>query len=82
MLRKYDLEGRMDRETTVIKENPRNDYEAATMLILDLRQRQLPTNPLTCGKQPANIRMVYRRINCFSISSSLQWIQEVFQEVE
>ncbi|MCK4541989.1 MAG: hypothetical protein KAU17_07135 [Spirochaetales bacterium] len=71
-VRKYYLDGRMDRETTVIKENPRSAYEAVIKLILDFRQRQLPTIPLTCGNQSANIRVVYRRINRFSIFSSTQ----------
>jgi hypothetical protein len=64
-------DGRMDREVTAIKENPRQNYEAV-QLILAYRQRQLPTIPLTCGTQSANIRMVYRRVNRFSIFSSIR----------
>ena len=37
MLKKHDLEGIMDRETTVIKENPREYYEAAPDEPIDLR---------------------------------------------
>ena len=61
----------MDREATVIKENPRRNFEAMLKLILVARQRQLPTIPLTCGNQSAYIRVVYRRITCFSIFSSI-----------
>lgn len=59
--------GRMDREAEVIKENPRKKLKAINILILVRRQRKLPTIPLTCGNQPANIRVVYRRVTCFSI---------------
>ena len=61
---------RIDREAEAIKENPRFHYEAEKILILEIRQRQLPTIPLICGTQSANIRMVYRRVNRFSIFSS------------
>jgi hypothetical protein len=67
--------GRMDREVTAIKENPWQIYEAEA-LILDVRQRQLPTIPLTCGNQSANIRMVYRRVTYFSIFSSIRIVVE------
>jgi hypothetical protein len=76
MKKKY-LAIRMDRETTVIKENPRNNYEAVIESILDFRQRQLPTIPLTCGNQSANIRVVYRRIKSFSIFPSILALVEV-----
>jgi hypothetical protein len=71
-------DGRMDREVTAIKENPRLNYEAV-QLILDFRQRQLPTIPLTCGSQSTNIRVVYHRVNRFSIFSSIR-IKEVYNE--
>ena len=70
----------MDREVEVITENPWKNYKAILLLILDLRQRKLPTIPLTCGNQPANIRVVYRRITCGSLSFLLPGYREVKQE--
>ncbi len=72
----------MDRESTVITENPRLTYEAIIKLILELRQRQLPTIPLTCGNQSTNIRMVYRRIKCFSIFSSIWKNRRFYRKVK
>lgn len=57
----------MDREAEAITENPRKKLKAINLLILVRRQRKLPTIPLTCGKQSANIRVVYRRVISFSI---------------
>lgn len=72
---------RMDRETTAIKENPRQSLETVSILILALRQRQLPTKPLACGIQSAYNSLVYRRANCFSIFSTVQEIKECLLKV-
>ena len=63
---------RMDREAEAIKENPRKKLKAIFLLILVCRQRKLPTVPLACGNQSANIRVVYRRVTCFSIFLAAQ----------
>ncbi len=52
------------------------------LLILECRQRKIPTIPLTCGNQSAYIRVVYRREYCFSIFSSIQVNVEVIIERE
>jgi len=72
MLKNKNLNESIDREITGVKENPRRNFVAVIELILDIRQRQLPTIPLTCGNQSANIRVVYRRIKRFSIYPSIQ----------
>ena len=40
------------------KENPRNHYAVWETKTRGLRMRQLPTDPLSCGNQPAHIRMI------------------------
>ncbi len=50
-----------DRETT-IKENPCENFKAVKVPILVLRERQLPTDQLSCGSQSANIRLINRRL--------------------
>ncbi len=60
----------MGREMTTIKENPRVYYKAAIMLILAIRERQLPMNEMSCVNQCANISLIYRRVN-FSLSFPL-----------
>jgi len=45
-----------------VKENPRFNFKAARMwLILAIRERQLPMNPLSCGTQSAYISLINRR---------------------
>jgi hypothetical protein len=57
----------MNRETvdfasTSIKGDPRPTYKAtAVKLILVPRLRQPPMNRMSCGSQPANIRLINRR---------------------
>jgi len=61
----------MGRETMSVKENPRCHYKAARMrLILAIRERQLPMNPLSCGNQSAYISLINRR-KMFSLPFSL-----------
>ncbi len=57
----------MNREAEAITENPCKKLKAIYLFILVRRQRKLPTIPLTCGNQSANIRVVYRRVINFSI---------------
>ncbi len=40
------------------KENPRAYYAVWETKTRELRLRQLPTDPLSCGSQPAHIRMI------------------------
>ena len=40
------------------KENPRNRYAVWETKTRALRMRLLPTDPLSCGNQPAHIRMI------------------------
>ena len=51
----------MGREMTSVKENPRLGYKAAFGLILAIRPRQLPMNPMSCGIQSAYISLINRR---------------------
>jgi hypothetical protein len=54
----------MSRETSdtpsgSIKENPRHSYKATgENLTLAVRLRHLPMNRMSCGNQPANIRLI------------------------
>jgi len=53
----------MNREIYSIKGNPRQIYKAPGFgLTLAHRLRLSPTNKLSCGTQPANIRLVNRRV--------------------
>ena len=53
----------MNREIYSIKGNPRQIYKApGNSLTLAVRLRLCPTNRLSCGNQPANIRLVNRRV--------------------
>jgi hypothetical protein len=53
----------MNREIYSIKGNPRKLYKAPDFgLTLAIRLRLSPTNKLSCGKQPANIRLINRRV--------------------
>jgi len=53
----------MNREIYSIKGTPRTFYKAPGIsLILAPRLRLSPTNRLSCGNQPANIRLVNRRV--------------------
>jgi len=57
------LDGGMNREIYSIKGNPRQIYKApGNSLTLAVRLRLCPTNRLSCGNQPANIRLVNRRV--------------------
>jgi len=40
------------------KENPRNHYAVWETKTRAPRMRQLPTDPLSCGNQPAHIRLI------------------------
>jgi hypothetical protein len=61
-LRRVPLVKEMGREMTSVKENPRSTYKAAPCgLILALRPRQLPMNPMSCGSQSAYISLINRR---------------------
>lgn len=50
---------------TTMTENPRFNFKAVIKSILVTRQRQLPTNPLSCGNQSAYISLVNRRLFVF-----------------
>jgi len=53
----------MNREIYSIKGNPRHLYKApGNCLTLAFRLRLSPTNKLSCGIQPANIRLINRRV--------------------
>lgn len=54
--------GGMKREITSIKGYSRYFYKAGSVLILDFRLRPSPMNRLSCGTQPANIRLINRRV--------------------
>jgi hypothetical protein len=53
----------MNREIYSIKGNPRHLYKAPGYgLTLAFRLRLSPTNKMSCGIQPANIRLIDRRV--------------------
>jgi len=53
----------MNREIYSIKGNPRHFYKAPGCgLTLAGRLRLSPTNKMSCGSQPANIRLINRRV--------------------
>ena len=53
-------------------ENPRCSYEASgNGMILDTRERQLHDEPLSCGTQPAYIRLINRRFAAWFALSAL-----------
>jgi hypothetical protein len=52
----------LDLASNSIKGDPRPTYKATDEnLILDARRRQPPMNRMSCGSQPANIRLINRR---------------------
>ena len=62
MLKEVNLSGKeIGRETMSVKENPRFNYKAAFGLILAIRERQLPMNPLSCGSKSAYLSLINRR---------------------
>ena len=54
--------GGMKREITSIKGYSRHFCKAGSVLILEFRLRPSPMNRLSCGTQPANIRLINRRV--------------------
>lgn len=58
---------RMNRVRPTVRRILDGCYKAAATLILDPRTRQLPTNPLSCGSQSANIRLINRRALALSV---------------
>jgi hypothetical protein len=53
----------MDREIYLIKDNPRRSYKATGFgLTLASRLRLYPADKMSCGTQPANIRLANRRV--------------------
>jgi len=57
------LDGGMNREIYSIMGNPRKTLKAPGYgLTLAIRLRLSPTNKLSCGTQPANIRLINRRV--------------------
>ena len=71
--------GEMDGESGLsVKENPRPYCKAAAALILEARQRQLPTIRLSCGSQSANISLINRRDTALAVfPSARKKIEEV-----
>jgi hypothetical protein len=63
MLKEVRRSGKeMGRETMSVKENSRANYKAAPSgLILAIRERQLPMDPLSCGSQSAYLSLINRR---------------------
>jgi len=65
-----------DRGAITVKENPRKPYgiwHGRQHLTPDFRQRQLHDEDMTCGNQPANIRMINRRFNDPASNSDLEY---------
>ena len=57
------LDGGMNREINSIKDNPRHSYKAPGFgLTLANRLRLYPADKMSCGNQPANIRLANRRV--------------------
>jgi hypothetical protein len=52
------MSGAEGRESRLREENPRAGYAVWETKIRDTRLRLLPTDPLSCGIQPAHIRMI------------------------
>jgi len=62
-VRRKVLDGGMNREIYSIKGNPRHFSKAPGFgLTLAMRLRLSPANKMSCGTQPANIRLANRRV--------------------